>query len=149
MKELKYWQQQVLQEYLKNGENGTEAYAKIKPNCKSRTYLHNASCKLVNSDAFQTALAEAKRAVTVSTDVTKQSLLRDAARITQKAEEKEHFSAALKGNELQGRYIGAFDSEEESADMYSRLIQKISVKNLTINNTQINNEREMKVVGES
>lgn len=113
-------------------QDQTLAYQKVRPELRANSAQVRASVVL-NRPHVVEYLQEFRPRDVAGKRVTKESLLRDACRITEKAEEKEQLKTALSGVELQGKFIGAFDQSEEDGQAYLSVLQKISNSNVVIN----------------
>jgi hypothetical protein len=143
-KELSLIESQVLHEYIKNGFIASRAYLAVRPDVDVN-YASFKAGEILKRPHVAEALEMAKRKFSVKVD--KNALLVRTGSIVDKAEQKEQYSAALKGIELQGRFIGAFDSEEGDEQKYIQFITKISGKNVTVINSASEDNRKVEVHG--
>lgn len=127
--ELDVLETQFVQEYFKNGYNARNAYLAIRPDVR-KDWASAQGNKILRRPHVSRALEDKKLAL--SSKIDKTSLVVRAGRIIDKAEVAEQYSAALKGIELQGRFIGAFESGEGDEEKYVQFITKITGGNVTI-----------------
>ena len=111
------------------------------------SYAYVRSAYLLKQPRVQEAIKSAEGALVVKSEVTKTSLIEKTSQIIDKAEIKEMYGAALKGIELQGRFIGAFESDEADEAKYVQFITKISGKNVTVVNSLEEDNRKVEING--
>jgi hypothetical protein len=128
--------EQFAKAYTTNGYNGGKAYLAIRPDV-SPSAARNTACQWLQRPQVQEKIQQVLQSKTKK--INKTSLLNDASRITTKAEQKEHLSVALRGVELQGRLIGAFDQSESDFNQYVTFMQSYTNIN-TIQVTQKDNK---------
>jgi hypothetical protein len=139
LKALTPFEADFVREYRNQGYNATKTYLKLKPDVQENTAKVN-GCMLLQ----RPAVALAVRQPVQSSKTTKDKLILDAERVSGKAEARQQYSAALKGIELQGRFIGAFDSEEQDASVYMQFLSKLQANNMTVNIGCTTNKSEQK-----
>jgi len=145
-KELTPFLRGMVREYLNNGGNKTRAFLSLKPKA-GYDYAKKEACNLFQKPAVQIYLKELELEQTQDATVTKKELLKEAREITVLAKEDKQYQAALKGNELSGKYIGAFDNDEDSQGKYVQFIQQIAGDHVVVNiGSKETEEKEQKVI---
>lgn len=104
-------------DYLLNDpeRNATNAYLKVYPNVSYDVAKSNSSKLLTKSnlkEIIQQRNEEILAKSEINAVITKEKIISDIERISQKAEEKEQFSPALKGKELIGKELGMFRDQQ-------------------------------------
>lgn len=139
--ELSPFETAFLAEYKSNGYNATRAYLAARPDVQYTTATVN-SCKLLQEPHIVRAI-QALQADTLKTAaINKQGLILKASSITDRAEDSEQYSAALKGVELQAKLIGAFEDDADSEQKYSKFLTVIQ-NNVVINTNNSKAEQQV------
>ena len=127
---LKAWHTQFIIEYLKNGENGLQAYKTVKPNVSDETAGVNA-CKLLketNVTLELHRLREKTLDVAVSTlQISQSKLTNNAETFINMAIEDRNPNAGLKGVELQAKLHGILDKRERESSGWVNLINELTI----------------------
>lgn len=92
-------------EYLRNGENGTAAYRKAKPNVSDGT-AEVESCKLLKNPNFSKVLAEEREKLSATIDLSQKEWIAEIVSMAMSTPEKIEASSKLKALELLGKAKG-------------------------------------------
>lgn len=120
--------------YLSDPErNGLRAYQKVYPNCSYNTANSNSSQLLAKTsikELIEQKNQELQSKIKDSSIFTREKIMLDIERISQKAEDKEQFSPALKGKELIGKELGMFIDKQVNLNMsLEDLIKQVAETN--------------------
>jgi hypothetical protein len=150
MKELTTEESKFVAAYLSNGNNGTEAFLTIRPDCK-RTTARIEGSRIKHRPHVSAALQAHNQSIVVAGKeeavISKAYLIDTAKWGIEACKEDRELGTLFKGVDVAAKLTGSYDSEEDDESKYAKFITKISINELTIN--QGVNTKEPKVVGEN
>lgn len=118
--------QAIVDNYIANGGNKTQAYLSVRPKAKPTTAKVKA-CNLFKRPEVVSYLEEQSSQITVDSIASREYLIRQAHRIGNKAEEVGKLNTALTAIETKGKLNRVYDADTDSPTDYSKLIQTLIV----------------------
>lgn len=115
---------QFVKAYLENGNNATQAYLKIRPNCKRTTAGVNA-CKLLKDANVQALINRLNTRMVASIAINRDTLTTEAEEIRLRALESGAYQPALNAVEMKGRLHQVFETEVQGSVVYQTFIQAL------------------------
>ena len=119
-------------EYLKNGNNATQAYIVANPQVNYNTARSKGCTWVADSDIMAMLDVTSDREF-VEAVAGKTHLIREAHEIKELAQKDEKYDTALRAVDLKAKLNNQYTDESSDSDKYSLIVQ-----NMMINNTQIN-----------
>lgn len=129
MKELNNKQKIFCREYVKNGNNGTQAYMKAYPNCSEETARRNASKLLTNTDIqnYIKELQDKAESKDIMTTIQKKEFLTNMILKDLDATKNEKLKALDILNKMDGEYTEKINISGELS--YEKTIREVVDEN--------------------
>ena len=132
---LTVFEKRLAEQYFNDGlKSGSAAYRKLRPNVtdeSSRALASGILSKPHVQEYLDTLSFNPPETNVGEAHSIKKEFVKKVKRITDKAENKEQYSAALKGCELEARVEGLFSQEDTETNQYLQFFDKVSI---TVNN---------------
>jgi len=126
MKKLSHTEELFVIEYLRNGQNATQAYLTVRPNSSIKSAKVSACRLLKKSSVIEAIKNEVEKRYDESI-ASREYLINEAHEIGKEARQDKSYGSAIKAIELKGKLNKVFDSEEPEMKGYINLIQSITV----------------------
>lgn len=123
---------QFVNEWLSNGNKGTDAYVSVRPDA-DRAYAAVQACKILQKIPVREYVAAIKGEMVKKVLLTKDTLIEYTQYGLEVAKSQDEIATLFKGVEVGAKLIGAYEQDQDDLSKYTGLLGRIKADNVQIN----------------